>query len=68
MIEVEPTLRDRVGTREIMQFIERRVADQVTPEGVMGRPAWRVDEDSHGRILGRRDTASAAFVGLGGMK
>jgi hypothetical protein len=51
-----------------MELIEGFIADQVRPQGVVGRPHRGVDEHGHGLKSTNSDTVPVAFVGLGAMK
>lgn len=52
MVEVEGTRRDVVGFCERVEFLQRRVADQVRPQHAVGGPLRGIDQDRHRMIVG----------------
>jgi hypothetical protein len=54
VIEVEASLGNTSPSRDGMEFLERGVAHEMTPDSSVTRPEGRVDEGGHLPTLRRR--------------
>jgi hypothetical protein len=52
MIEIKPSSWDASRESELVKFLERLIAHYMTPQDVVSRPDWLVNQHGHGSILG----------------
>ena len=60
VISLEATLGDSKLARERVQLLDRRVADEVTPQPIVRGPDRGVDEDRHQELNPVRSRCSAS--------
>jgi hypothetical protein len=53
VVEVKASLRDSRSPGDGVEFLERGVTDEVTPDAAVTGPQGRIDEDCHSPTLRR---------------